>query len=65
MPTPVNNQNEETPNWAKHVEAESEKDTRTKPWEDIVKSQPADTSGNDVVNVETNPQGACDISVSA
>jgi hypothetical protein len=65
MAPPVNTQDEEPQNWAKDVEAESENDERSKPWEGIVNAQPADASDRDVVNVEINPQGACDISVSA
>ncbi|KAG4434302.1 hypothetical protein IFR05_010215 [Cadophora sp. M221] len=65
MAPPVNNQNDDTQDWVKRIERDSEKDQRTKPWEEIVRSQPAEGSEKDVVNVETNPQGACDISVSA
>ena len=52
-------------NWAAQVEATSKSDQRTKPWEAVVEATNVDKPEGDLINVDANPQAACDISVSA
>jgi hypothetical protein len=59
----TNSQKDES--WAAQVEACSNSDTRTKPWEDVIDAAAVDNTEGDVIDVNVNPQGASDISVSA
>lgn len=51
--------------WAGQVDVAAKSDNRVRPWETVVESTDADTSEGDVIDLNVNPQGACDISVSA
>ncbi|KAK3984500.1 hypothetical protein QBC44DRAFT_15759 [Cladorrhinum sp. PSN332] len=51
--------------WATDVVTRSESDQRARPWEAVVQGKTVDTTAGDVIDLNSNPQGACDISVSA
>lgn len=63
-PSSKNDQGSDT-NWAARVDATANSDQRTKPWETVVETTNVETKEGDVIDVVANPQGACDISVSA
>jgi len=45
--------------------ATSNTDQRAKPWETVVEKANVDSTESDIIDVDVNPQAACDISVSA
>lgn len=63
---PSQNDPNDLATWTADVGNASESDKRIRPWEAVVEASKAEhNAGGDVIDLEANPSGACDISVSA
>jgi hypothetical protein len=67
MPIAVEQKPTEKPTWADQLDHLSKTDERARPWEAVVKNAGSDNikDKGDIIDIDANPQGACDISVSA
>ncbi|KAK0638998.1 hypothetical protein B0T16DRAFT_422251 [Cercophora newfieldiana] len=59
------NNNQKPNDWAAQVNKSAQSDARVRPWESVVEKAESDKSQGDAIDLNANPQGACDISVSA